>query len=53
MELQDIVAALRSFWLVWLMLIFLGIVAYAFWPRNKARFDEAAHIPFKDDGQEK
>ena len=28
---------------------FLGICAYVLWPRNKARFDEAAAIPLKED----
>ena len=52
-DLQEIVSFLRSFWTVWLMLLFVGIVAYALWPKNKARFDEASHIPFKDEDQEK
>ncbi|MFX5747337.1 cbb3-type cytochrome c oxidase subunit 3, partial [Acinetobacter baumannii] len=29
--------------------IFLGVVLYAFWPRNKTRFDAAAHIPLRED----
>ena len=35
------------------MLLFVGIVAYALWPKNKARFGDASRIPFKDDDQEK
>jgi cytochrome c oxidase cbb3-type subunit 4 len=40
---------LRSLWVVWLMLIFLGIVAWAFWPGHKKRFEDDANIPFRDD----
>ncbi len=39
----------NSLWVVWLMLIFLGIVFWAFRPKNKARFEADAHIPFRDE----
>jgi len=29
--------------------IFLAIVAYALWPRNKAAFDEASRLPLRED----
>ena len=29
--------------------IFLAIIAYAFWPRNKAAFDEAAPLPLREE----
>ena len=29
--------------------IFLAIVAYALWPRNKAAFDEAAKMPLREE----
>jgi cytochrome c oxidase cbb3-type subunit 4 len=29
--------------------IFLAIVTYALWPRNKADFDEAAKMPLRED----
>ena len=28
--------------------IFIAIVTYAVWPRNKAAFDEAARMPLED-----
>ncbi|MGV7033138.1 cbb3-type cytochrome c oxidase subunit 3 [Methylobacterium symbioticum] len=35
------------------LLYFVGIFAaaclYAFWPRNRARFDAAAHLPLIED----
>jgi cytochrome c oxidase cbb3-type subunit 4 len=39
----------QSVGVVYFMAIFLAVVAYALWPRNKARFDEAASIPLKED----
>ncbi len=29
--------------------IFAAIVAYALWPRNKARFDAAARMPLREE----
>lgn len=31
------------------MILFLGVLFYAFRPKNKDRFDEDGQIPFKDD----
>ena len=52
MDLDSITIALRSFWTVWLALLFTGIVLYAMWPGNRGKFDAASRIPLKDDGQE-
>ena len=53
MDLNAIASFLRSFWTVWLMLLFVGVLVWALRPRNKDKFDEASRIPFKDEGQEK
>ncbi|MEN9544601.1 MAG: hypothetical protein RLZZ598_1434 [Pseudomonadota bacterium] len=39
----------RSLTTVLLLLVFLGIVVWAYARRNKQRFDEAAQLPFLDD----
>jgi len=31
------------------LVCFIGVVAWAFWPGRKKRFDEAANLPFADD----
>jgi cytochrome c oxidase cbb3-type subunit 4 len=36
-----------------LLVIFIGIVVWAFEHRRKASFDEAARLPLADDGDEK
>lgn len=54
MDLQELLGFLRSFWVVWMVLLFAGILAYALWPRNGARFDAASRIPLRDgDAQER
>jgi len=40
---------LRSIATVLGLVVFLGIVAWAWSKRNKERFDEAANLPFQDD----
>jgi cytochrome c oxidase cbb3-type subunit 4 len=52
MDLDSIAVMLRSFWTIWLMLLFTGILVYAMWPGNRGKFERAAQIPLKDDGQE-
>jgi cytochrome c oxidase cbb3-type subunit IV len=48
MDLND----LRSIVTVVSMLTFAGIVAWAWSRGNRARFDEAAQLPFKDEGEQ-
>ncbi len=35
--------------LLFFIVLFAGVVLYAFWPGNKRRFDEAAKLPLEDD----
>jgi cytochrome c oxidase cbb3-type subunit IV len=35
--------------LVYFFLLFLAVIVYALWPRNKAGFDAAAQIPLRED----
>ena len=39
----------RSIWGLWLMGLFLSAVFWAYRPRNKQKFEEAANIPLNDD----
>lgn len=39
----------QTWGLVYFVAIFLGVLAYAFWPRNRERFDEASRIPLRED----
>jgi cytochrome c oxidase cbb3-type subunit 4 len=39
----------NTLWPLWGLVLFLGIVAYAFWPSNKKTFEEHGKIPLEDD----
>jgi cytochrome c oxidase cbb3-type subunit 4 len=39
----------QTWGLVYFVAIFLAIVVYALWPKNRARFDDAAQIPLRED----
>ena len=39
----------HSWGLVYFTAMFVIALAYAYWPTNKARFRDAAHIPLKDE----
>jgi cytochrome c oxidase cbb3-type subunit 4 len=40
---------LRQLWVLWFALLFVGIVAWAFWPSNKARLEAQGRVPLDDD----
>ncbi|MGE0747331.1 MAG: cbb3-type cytochrome c oxidase subunit 3 [Rhodospirillales bacterium] len=35
--------------LIFFVVLFAAVVAYALWPRNRQKFDDAARIPLKED----
>ena len=39
----------KSWGLVYLVVMFLAVCAYAFWPRNGKTFDRAAQVPLDKD----
>ena len=46
----ETVSSLSMSWgLVYLVLLFVGVAVYAFWPRNKGKFDRAARMPLDED----
>ena len=49
MDLMQIWETLRPLWLVWLMILFAGVVFWAYRPRNRKRFEEDGMIPFKEE----
>jgi cytochrome c oxidase cbb3-type subunit 4 len=50
--LQELHEAVRPFWVVWLMAVFLAIVAWAWWPKRKGEMERHGRIPL-DDEEEK
>lgn len=53
MSLESIVEFFRSLWGLWLMVLFLGIVFYAFRPGNKERLESYGDIPLRDEDKER
>jgi len=49
MSYQEASELSRSWGLVFLMVLFLGSVAYALWPSNRAKFTRAAAMPLDDE----
>lgn len=39
----------QSFWTVFVFIIFIGIILWAWSGKNKSAFEEAARIPLEDD----
>jgi len=50
MTLEAIYAFAKPAWIVLMVLLFSGIVLWAYLPGNKKRFEEDAEILFKDEG---
>ncbi len=48
MSFHDASVFAQTYGLVYLFVLFLIVVAYALWPRNKDKFDHAANIPLKE-----
>lgn len=48
-EFEATLAFAKSWGLVYLVILFLGLCGYAFWPKNRKKFDEAASIPLRED----
>jgi len=49
---MDLLVLLQSAWTVAVMVIFLGIVIWAYSSRNKKDFDEASRLVLDDDEED-
>lgn len=38
-----------TFGLIYLIAMFIGVLVYALWPRNREKFEDAAQIPLRED----
>lgn len=39
----------QTWGLVYFFVIFVGVLVYALWPKNKRPFDDASNIPLRED----
>ena len=51
MSMEAVGEFARLIWGPWLMIVFVGIVAWAFWPKNKQKMEQYGRIPLDDDEQ--
>ena len=38
-----------TWWTPLFVVLFIAVIVYAFWPRNRATFDEASKLPLRED----
>ena len=48
MEYETLRAISGTLGLIIFVSLFAGVLAYALWPKNRKKFDHAAHIPLND-----
>ncbi len=51
MDLVTFYMTVRSYWIVWVMLLFVGMIVWVYWPNHRAAMDAHARIPLDDDAQ--
>ena len=49
MQYEQIAHFASTYGLIYFILLFAGVLAYAFWPKNKEKFDRAAQLPLEED----
>lgn len=49
MEYETVSRFAQTYGLVYLFILFLGVLVYALWPGNRRKFKDAADIPLKED----
>lgn len=52
MGFEEIYEWLRSFWVVWLMALFIGIVLWVYGPKRKKDMEKHSRIPLEDGDEE-
>jgi cbb3-type cytochrome oxidase subunit 3 len=52
MEHDGLYGMLHSLWLVWLVVIFVVIAAWVFWPSRKNEIERHGKIPLRDDDED-
>lgn len=47
--MDTLLPILKQFWVVWLLILFVGIVVWVYWPGRKKQMEDNARIPFRDE----
>jgi cytochrome c oxidase cbb3-type subunit 4 len=51
MEWLNLALGARPLWIVWMVLLFVGVLLYTLRPRNKEHFEDCSRIPFRADSE--
>ncbi|MEQ8739032.1 MAG: cbb3-type cytochrome c oxidase subunit 3 [Rhodospirillales bacterium] len=49
MNFEEVAMFSKTWGLVYLVVLFIGVLIYAFYPGSKKKFQDAAKIPLKED----
>lgn len=49
MNYEQIAHFASTYGLIYFIILFAGVLAYAFWPKNKEKFEKAARRPLEED----
>jgi len=49
MQYEHIAHFAATYGLIYLVILFAGALAYAFWPSNAKKFEDAARLPLEED----
>jgi len=49
MQYEQIAHFAATYGLIYLVILFAGALAYAFWPSNGKKFEDAARLPLEED----
>jgi cytochrome c oxidase cbb3-type subunit 4 len=49
MQYEQIAHFAATYGLIYLVILFAGALAYAFWPSNRKKFEDAARLPLEED----
>jgi cytochrome c oxidase cbb3-type subunit 4 len=49
MQYEQVAQFAATYGLIYLIILFAGVLAYAFWPANKGTFEKAARLPLEED----
>lgn len=48
--MYDALSTFAQTWgLLFFIALFIGVLAYALWPRNQEKFEDAARVPLRED----
>ncbi len=47
MTLESLYPLISALWVVWFMALFMGIVAWAFWPSRRSKLEDHGRIPLR------